>query len=147
MTRFRLDHVGVVVTDIAEATRFFRELGFRCGEPAEVGGPWVDRVIGVVGARSIVASVSAPDSDSWLELTEFQHPVATGAPEALPANALGYRHVAFEVPDIVEIVERTRAAGYALVGEVVDYEDVYRLAYIRGPEGMIVEVAQDLRAT
>lgn len=140
----RLNHVGLVVRDLAAAAQFFQDLGFTCEGPAEVGGPWVDRVIGISGARSRIMFVNAPDGGASLELTEFSSPASVEDPIDLPANSLGLRHVAYEVQDIQALITKAQAAGYPLVGEVVDYQDVYRLAYIRGPEGLLLELAQPL---
>ena len=145
MASFEFDHMSVVVHDLEAVTQFFVALGFRCEGRAELGGTWVDRIIGLEGTQVKMAMVSAPDGSGKLELSEFQSPVPADDRTELPANAHGYRHIAFRVPDIEAVLAKAQAAGYGTMGDVVDYEDIYRLAYIRGPEGLIVEVAQPLR--
>lgn len=140
------DHVGAVVHDLDEAVRFFRVLGFVEDGRAEVGGAWVDRVLGLEGVRSEIVMMRLPGGGTALELSRFLEGGPAGSPDALPTNAYGFRHVAFLVADVVATIERAREAGYEPVADVVDYEDVYRLAYLRGPEGLIVEVAEALQA-
>lgn len=141
----RFDHVGAVVADLDEAVRFLLALGFAEEGRAEVGGTWVDRVIGLPGVRSEIVMLRAPGDGPAIELSRFQEGGSASAPEPLPANAYGFRHIAYVVTDVDEVVERARAAGYGPVRDVVDYEGVYRLAYLRGPEGLLVEVAQELQ--
>lgn len=145
MIRPRLDHVGIVVDDLAAATAFFAELGLRAGPRMEVDGDWVDRVVGLAGVRVAIAMMTTPDGTSRLELTEFLAPAATpGAPHPPPANTLGLRRIMFEVDDIRATVDRLAAHGGALVGEIARYEDAYLLAYLRGPAGIIVALAEAL---
>ena len=136
------EHVGVVVNDLETVAQFFAALGFDRGEPFEVGGPWVDRINGVESTRVTGMFVTAPDGSGAMELIEFHEPTRVQDPVNLPANAHGFRHIAYRVSDMDEMVARVRSAGYELVGEVVNYEDVFLLAYVRGPEGLIVELAQ-----
>ena len=144
MAKLEFDHVGVVVDDLEATAQFFVALGFQREEPFEVGGAWVDRIIGLEGARVEGMFVAPPDGSGKLELVKFHEPTRARDQEALPADAYGYRHIAYRVTDIAAVVAQAREAGYETVGDVVDYQDVYRLAYIRGPEGLIVEVAQPL---
>jgi catechol 2,3-dioxygenase-like lactoylglutathione lyase family enzyme len=144
MASIQFDHVGVVVHDLEVTAQFFVDLGFDREGPIEVSGSWMDRVIGLEGARVELIIVTAPDGSGKLELTAFHEPTRAQDQAELPANAHGYRHIAYRVTNIDAVVAQARAAGYRTVGDVVDYQDSYRLAYIRGPEGLIVEVAEAL---
>lgn len=144
MTLERMDHVGVVVDDLASAVAFFAELGLELEGEATVEGRFVDRVIGLDGARSDIAMMRTPDGHSRLELTKFHTPPARGGGSGAPANALGIRHVTFAVQGIDDVLARLQGHGAELVGELVAYENSYRLCYIRGPEGIIVELAEKI---
>jgi catechol 2,3-dioxygenase-like lactoylglutathione lyase family enzyme len=140
-----MEHVGVVVDDLAAAVDFFRELGLELVVEAPVEGDWVDRIVGLEGVRADIAIVQTPDGHGHLELTKFHAPPGDGAAGGqIPANAHGLRHVSFAVDDIDAAVAGLQARGTDLVGEVVQYEDSYKLCYVRGPEGIIVELAQKL---
>jgi catechol 2,3-dioxygenase-like lactoylglutathione lyase family enzyme len=139
-----LDHVGVVVDDLAAATRFFVELGLELLGEEPVEGSWVDRVVGLDGVRADIAVVQTPDGHGRLELTTFHTPSGRDGAGAAPANTPGLRHVAFRVDDIEAAVAGLRARGTGLVGELVRYEDSYLLCYVRGPEGIIVELTQEI---
>ena len=139
-----MDHVGVVVDDLAAATAFFVELGLKLQGEGSVEGGWVDRVVGLEGVRAEIAMVETPDGRGRLELTKFHAPSGQGGDRRAPANVPGIRHVAFAVDDIDAVVARVRAHGAELVGEVERYKDIYRLCYIRGPEGIIVELAEPI---
>jgi catechol 2,3-dioxygenase-like lactoylglutathione lyase family enzyme len=142
----RMDNVGVVVEDLEAATAFFVELGMELEGETSVEGPWVDGVVGLDGVRVDIAMVRTPDGHSRLELTRFHHPAAVAAaPGDAPANTLGIRRIMFAVDDIDDVLARLRAHGAELVGQVERYEDLYRLCYVRGPEGIIVALAQQLR--
>ena len=137
-----MDHVGIVVDDLAAATAFFVELGLKLqGEGPVEGGP-VDRVVGLEGVRAEIAMVETPDGHGRLELVKFQSPSGPGGDRHAPANTPGLRHITFAVDDIDAVVAGLRARGAELVGEVENYEDIYRLCYVRGPEGIIVELAE-----
>lgn len=142
MTIQRMDHVGIVVDDLAVATAFFVELGLELRGEASVEGGWVDRVVGLEGVRAEIAMVETPDGHGRLELAKFHAPSGPGGDRHAPANTPGIRHVTFAVDDIDAVVASLRAHGAELVGEVECYEDSYRLCYIRGPEGIIVELAE-----
>jgi catechol 2,3-dioxygenase-like lactoylglutathione lyase family enzyme len=146
MTVRRMDHVGVVVDDLAAAVAFFVELGLEVeGEgPQAVEGRWVDRVVGIDGVRVDIAFVRTPDGHGRLELTKFHAPAAVMADSTAP-NTLGLRRLMFAVDDVDDVVARLQAHGGELVGEVAQYEDVYRLCYVRGPDGIIVALAEELR--
>jgi len=144
MTIQRMDHVGVVVDDLAAATAFFLELGLELEGEAAVEGRWVDRVVGLDNVRVDVAMVRTPDGHGRLELTKFHTPTAPSAEPNAPANTLGIRRIMFAVEDIEDVLARLRAHGAELVGELEQYEDSYRLCYVRGPEGIIVALAEHL---
>ena len=144
MTIQRMEHVGIVVDDLAAATAFFVELGLKLQGEGPVEGGWVDRVVGLEGVRAEIAMVETPDGHGRLELTKFHAPSGRGGDRHAPANTPGIRHVAFAVDDIDAVVASLRARGAELVGEVERYEDSYRLCYVRGPEGIIVELAEQI---
>ena len=142
MTIQRMDHVGIVVDDLAAATEFFVELGLELQGEARVEGRGVDRVVGLDGVRAEIAMLQTPDGHGRLELAKFHTPSTEGGNRHAPANAPGIRHVTFAVEDIDAIVAGLRARGTELVGELERYEDSYRLCYVRGPEGIIIELAE-----
>ena len=142
MTIQRMDHVGIVVEDLAAATAFFTELGLKLQGEAAVEGGWVDRVVGLEGVRAEIAMMETPDGHGRLELGKFHAPPGRGGDRNAPSNTPGIRHVAFAVEDIDAVIAGLRARGAELVGEVERYEDIYRLCYVRGPEGIIVELAE-----
>jgi catechol 2,3-dioxygenase-like lactoylglutathione lyase family enzyme len=144
MTIRRMDHVGIVVDDLADAVAFFVELGLELQGEAPVEGDWVDRIVGLEGVRAQIAMLQTPDGHGRLELTKFHTPSTDGDHQPAPANAAGIRHVTFAVEDIDAVLARLRARGTELVGELGRYEDRYRLCYIRGPEGIIVELAEQI---
>jgi catechol 2,3-dioxygenase-like lactoylglutathione lyase family enzyme len=145
MTIQRMDHVSVVVDDLEAATGFFVELGMELEGEAPVEGRWVDRVSGLDNVRVDIAMMRTPDGHGGLELTKFHSPAAVSTePRDAPANTLGLRSVMFAVEDIEDVIARLRGHGADLVGEVAQYEDSYRLCYVRGPEGIIVALAEQL---
>jgi catechol 2,3-dioxygenase-like lactoylglutathione lyase family enzyme len=137
-----MDHVGIVVDDLAAATAFFVELGLRPHGEGQVEGDWVDRIVGLDGVRAELAMMETPDGHGRLELVKFHAPSGPGGDRHAPANTPGIRHLAFAVADVDAVVAGLRAHGGELVGEVERYEDIYRLCYVRGPEGIIVELAE-----
>jgi catechol 2,3-dioxygenase-like lactoylglutathione lyase family enzyme len=137
-----MEHVGIVVEDLHAATEFFLELGLVLQGEATVHGRWVDRVVGLDGVRADVAMLQTPDGNGRLELTKFHSPSMQGDNRPAPANTPGIRHIAFAVEDIDAAVAGVRAHGAELVGELERYQDQYRLCYVRGPEGIIVELAE-----
>jgi len=145
MTIQRMDHVSVVVDDLEAAKAYFVELGMELEGEAPIEGPSVDRVNGLEGVRVDIAMMRVPDGDGRLELTKFHTPTAVSAePENAPGNTLGLRSIMFAVDDIDATVAGLRAHGAELVGEVAQYQDSYRLCYVRGPEGIIVALAEQL---
>ena len=146
MTIQRMGHVSVVVDDLEAAVAFFVALGMELEGEAPIEGPWVDRVNALDGVRVDIAMMRTPDGHGRLELTKFHTPTAVSTePENAPANTLGLRSIMFAVDDIDATVASLRAHGAELVGEVAHYQDSYRLCYVRGPEGVIVALAEQLR--
>lgn len=144
VTILRMDNVGIVVEDLAAAIAFFAELGLELEGEAPVEGPWADRVVGLDDVRVDIAMMRTPDGHSRVELTKFHSPAAVNAePRAAPANTVGIRRIMFAVDDIEDAVARLRSRG-ELVGEVAQYEESYLLCYVRGPEGIIVGLAEEL---
>ena len=142
----RMDNVLIVVEDIEAAKAFFAELGMELEGETTVEGPFVDSTVGLNGVRADIAMMRTPDGQGRVELTRFHTPQAVRAePQNAPANTLGIRRIMFAVDDIDDTVARLRKRGAELVGEIVNYEDVYRLCYLRGPEGVVVALAQQLR--
>lgn len=142
MTIQRMDHVGIVVDDLPAATEFFAELGLELQGEGTVEGRWADRIVGLDGVRSDLAMMGTPDGSARVELVKFHSPPNQGGDGDAPANARGIRHISFVVEDIDVVVAGLRARGAKLVGELENYEDIYRLCYVRGPEGIIVELAE-----
>jgi catechol 2,3-dioxygenase-like lactoylglutathione lyase family enzyme len=145
MTIQRMDHVSVVVDDLDAAIAFFVELGMELEGRAPIEGPSVDRLNGLDNVRVDIAMMRTPDGHGRLELTKFHSPAATSAgAENAPSNTLGLRSIMFAVDDLDGTVAGLEARGAALVGEVTQYEDSYRLCYVRGPAGIIVALAEQL---
>ena len=140
----RMDHVGINVDDLASAKEFFLALGLTLQGEATVEGDWVDRVVGLEGVRADIAMVETPDGHGRLELVKFHAPSSPDGNPNAPANAPGIRHVTFAVDDVDAAVASVRAHGGELVGEVENYKDIYRHCYVRGPEGIIVELAEQI---
>ena len=144
MTIQRMDNVGIVVDDLEAAIAFFVELGMELEGEAPIEGRWVDRVVGLDGVRVDIAMMRTPDSHGRLELTKFHAPPATTAEPNAPVNTLGIRRIMFAVEDIDGVLARLHTHGAELVGELAQYEHSYRLCYVRGPEGIIVALAEQL---
>lgn len=140
----RMEHVGIVVDDLAAAIDFFVDLGLEPGGKGRVEGSWVDRIVALDGVRAELAMLRAPDGDVEIELVKFHSPPPPTGDLHAPANAPGLRHLAFLVEDIDAVVAGLQARGTELVGELVRHEDSYRLCYVRGPEGIIVELAEKI---
>jgi catechol 2,3-dioxygenase-like lactoylglutathione lyase family enzyme len=139
-----MDNVGIVVNDLKAAIAFFVELGLELEGEMTVEGQWVDRIVGLNGVRNDIAMMRTPDGHSRLELMKFQRPTATSVEPNAPVNTLGIRRIMFAVDDINDVVARLQKHGAKLVGEVTQYEDMYLLCYLRGPEGIIIALAEQL---
>ena len=145
MTIKRLDHVSVVVEDLAVATAFFTALGMTVAGEAAIEGAWVDRVNAIEGVQVDIVMMQTPDGHGKLELTRFRHPpLVASAPANAPPNTLGLRSIMFAVDSVDAAVDRLLAQGGELIGEVTQYEELYRLCYMRGPGGIIVALAEEL---
>ena len=145
MTLRRIDNVLIVVEDIEGAIAFFDQLGMELEGRTTVEGDWVDRVVGLSGVKSEIALLRTPDGHGRIELTKFHNPPAVSAEPSLPqVNVRGMGRIMFNVDDIDDVVARLCGRGAALVGEVVQYEDMYRLCYMRAPEGFIVALAEEI---
>ncbi|CAN7602342.1 VOC family protein [Devosia sp. LjRoot3] len=140
----RMDNMGIVVEDLDAAIDFFLELGFAIEGRAMIEGEWAGRVTGLGDQQVEIAMMCTPDGHSRLELSHFLAPAIVADHSKDPVNALGYLRVMFTVDDIDETLERLSNRGAQLVGEVVQYQDTYRLCYIRGPEGLLIGLAQEL---
>jgi catechol 2,3-dioxygenase-like lactoylglutathione lyase family enzyme len=145
MTLKRMDNVLIVVEDLEAATAFFQELGMELEGETQVEGPSVDSTVGLEGVRADITMMRTPDGHGRVELTRFHTPPAVRAtPESAPANTLGIRRIMFTVEDIDDVVARLRTHGAELVGEMAEYEDSYRLCFLRGPEDIIIGLAEQL---
>jgi catechol 2,3-dioxygenase-like lactoylglutathione lyase family enzyme len=145
MTIQRMDNVLIVVDDLEAAKAFFAELGMELEGEAPAPAGVVDLVVGLDDVRADIAMMRTPDGHGRVELTKFHTPPAVRAePENAPANTLGIRRIMFAVDDIDDVVARLRSHGAELLGEIAQYEDIYRLCFVRGPEGIIIGLAEEL---
>src|SRR4051794_11137023 len=145
MTLQRMDNVLIVVEDLEAATAFFAELGMELEAETQVEGPWVDSTVGLEGVRADIVMMRTPDGHSRVELSRFHTPPAVRSePEHAPSNTLGIRRIMFAVDDVDDVVSRLRGHGAELVGEIAQYEDMYRLCFVRGPEGIVIGLAEQL---
>ena len=144
MTIKRMDNVGIVVESLDTAIAFFGELGMKLEGRATIEGEWAGRVTGLGNQHVEIAMMVTPDGYSRLELSRFLNPPVVADHRNDPVNALGYLRVMFAVEDLDELLARLRKHGAQLVGEVVQYENVYRLCYIRGPEGLLIGLAEEI---
>ena len=140
----RMDNVGIVVEDMQAAIAFFLELGLELEGEVTVEGDWVDHTVGLEGVRSDIAMLRTPDGHGRLELSKFHTPPARDGDRNAPANTLGIRRLMFAVDDIHEVLARLKARGAELIGGVVQYKDQYLLCYVRGPEGIMIALAEQL---
>lgn len=140
-----MDHVGVVVEDLATAIAFFVELGLELEGEAAVEGEWVDLLVGLDGVRAEIAVVRTPDGHSRVELSTFHTPVSTATAPRAPVNTPGTPRLTFVVDAVDDVLDRLRPHGAGLVGEVAQYKDIYRYCYIRGPAGIIIGLVEELR--
>jgi len=146
MTLKRMDNVLIVVEDLEAATAFFAELGMELDGETQVEGPWVDSTVGLSGVRADITMMRMPDGHGRVELSRFHTPAAVRSePQMAPANTLGIRRIMFAVEGLDDVVARLRGHGAELVGEIAQYQDLYRLCFVRGPEGIIIGLAEELR--
>ena len=139
-----IDHIGINVEDLKTAKSFFTDLGFKVVGEMEMQGELVDRVTGLKGVKDDIVMLQAPDGQLNLELVKFHHPVDEAGLQPVLANTLGLRHLCFEVEDLKGIVANLQTKGHELVGEIQQYKDSWKLCYVRGPEGIIIELAEKL---
>ena len=144
MTVIRMDHAGYVVEDLEAAIAFFVELGLELEGQATVEGAWADQLIGLADMRANIAMLRTPDGHSRVELSTFERPVATNPSPSPPVNVPGIPRLTFFVDDVNDTFDRLRPHGAELVGEIAEYEDIYRYGYVRGPAGVIIGLCQDL---
>ena len=140
----RMEHIGIVVEDLPAATEFFVELGLERGGEGQVEGAWADRIVGLEGVMSDLVMLKSPDGRAEIELVKFLSPPARDGEPGAPSNTLGLRHLSFTVDNLDDVLARLEPHGAELVREVATYRDIYRLCYIRGPAGIIVELAEEL---
>jgi catechol 2,3-dioxygenase-like lactoylglutathione lyase family enzyme len=144
MTVYRMDHAGFVVNDLAAAVAFFVELGLELEGQSSVSGAWVDRLLGLDDVRSDIAVVRTPDGHGRVELSTFHNPSTIGTAPRVPSNSAGVIRLTFAVDSLDDTLERLRPHGAELVGEVAQYEDFCRYCYVRGPEGILIGLFQEL---
>ncbi|MBM3137530.1 MAG: VOC family protein [Chloroflexi bacterium] len=145
MTLQRMDNILIVVEDLEAAKAFFIELGMELEGETMVEGPWVDRIVGLENVRSEIAMLRTPDGHGRIELDKFHSPAAIrNEPENSPVNSLGIRRIMFAVDNLEEVLVRLQSLGAELIGEIVQYENLYRLCYIRGPEGIKLALSEQL---
>jgi len=145
MTLQRMDNVLIVVDDLEAAKAFFAELGMELEAETTVEGPWAGRVVGLDDVRADIAMMRTPDGHNRVELSKFHTPPAVRTePENAPSNTLGIRRIMFAVDNVDDVVARLRGHGAELVGEIAQYEDMYRLCFVRGPEGIVIGLAEQL---
>jgi catechol 2,3-dioxygenase-like lactoylglutathione lyase family enzyme len=140
-----VDHIGIVVNDLEGAKAFFASLGFTPVGQTTVEGEWVGRIIGLPDVRSDIVMLQAPDGQVNIELSKFHQPEATGDGQPTAANTLGLRHIAFQVEDLDDIVNTLEQKGHNLVGEIQTYQGTWKLCYVHGPEGITIELAEQLQ--
>jgi catechol 2,3-dioxygenase-like lactoylglutathione lyase family enzyme len=137
-------HIGLVVEDLDETVRFFELLGFDCGKPGVFSGEWIDRIVGLENVTVETVMVRTPNGSDIFEVVRFLSPSADAQEPAPAVNRPGLRHVAFKVDDVRGVVDRIREGGWETVGEIVAYQNMFLLCYVRGPEGLIVDLAERL---
>ena len=141
----RMDHVGIVVEDLAAAKIFFLALGFEVGDEFGAEGEMIENIIGLKGVKTEAVMVAFPDGGATIELIKFHRPLDASGIQQLPANTLGIRHLAMIVEDIEAVVAKVEANGMGLIGKIHNYENTYKLCYCHGPEGIILEFAEELK--
>ena len=140
----RIDHVGIIVDDLADVKTFFIEFGLKELGETEVKGEWVEKIIGLSNVKETVAMLATPEGETMIELVKFHSPADKNGIQYPGSNTLGIRHIAFAVEDIEAIVADVKKKGAVLIGEIQNYKNMYKLCYIRGPEGIILELAEKI---
>ncbi|MES2408906.1 MAG: VOC family protein [Patescibacteria group bacterium] len=140
----KIDHVGIIVEDLEAAKGFFLELGLKVVGEQEVEGEWVGKIIALENVKDKIVMMQTPDGEANIELVKFHHPVDDKGIQPSFSNTLGIRHICFEVEDVEGIAAKLKQKGFELMGEMYNYENIYKLCYIRGPEGIILELAEKL---
>ena len=143
--KVQLDHVGIVVNDLAAAKAFFLELGLELEGEQELEGEWLDETIGLKGVKDVLAFLRAPDGGPAIELIQFYRPMGDAEAQQPMANTPGIRHVTFEVEDVEAVVAKLKKHGAELIGKIHNYENTYKVCYIRGPEGILLELGEPLK--
>ena len=141
----RIDHVGIIVNDLSAAKAFFLDFGLETVGEGNVEGEWVDRIIGLQGVKATIVMLRTSDGGTNIELSKFHTPTDENSVSRPLANTPGIRHIAFVVEDVEAIVAKLKKKGTKLVGEIQNYENIYKLCYIRGPEGIILELAEQIK--
>jgi catechol 2,3-dioxygenase-like lactoylglutathione lyase family enzyme len=142
----RIDHVGVIVNDLSAAKAFFLDFGLEMQGEGELEGEWLDQIVGLSGAKTAFVMFGLPDGQANLELIKYYSPSDEKGIQHTAANTLGIRHIAFVVDDIEAAVAKLKKKGMEIFGEVQNYENMYKLCYVRGPEGIILELAQQIKS-
>lgn len=142
MKTYRMDHISINVNDLSAATDFFADLGLELKGEWVSEGEWLDRIVGLSGVKTACAALSAPDGQTWLELVKYHSPADEKGIQPTFANTLGFRHICLAVEDIEGIVAKLKKKGTEIFSEVQQYEESYKLCYVRGPEGVILELAE-----
>jgi catechol 2,3-dioxygenase-like lactoylglutathione lyase family enzyme len=140
----KIDHTGINLEDLSAAKEFFLEMGFEVMGEQKIEGEWVDRIIGLKGVKDEIVMMRTPDGEANLELVKFYSPLDENGIQPAYANSLGISHICFEVEDVEGLVTKLRKKGGELMGEIYNYKDVYKICYLRGPEGIILELAEKL---
>jgi catechol 2,3-dioxygenase-like lactoylglutathione lyase family enzyme len=140
----KIDHIGIIVQDMDAAKAFFLDLGLELAGEQDPGGEWVHRIFGLHGVKSSIAMLLTPDGGTRIELSKFHSPVDKRGVQPSRSNDLGIRHIAFVVEDLDAALAKIKKSGAELVGEVHNYKDVYKVCYIRGPEGILLELAEEI---
>ena len=144
MKILRIDHIGINVNDLGAAKAFFLALGLKIQGKGKVQGEWVDRIVGLRGVKSSLIMLATPDGGTNIELVKLHTPTDKKGVQRSLANALGIRHITFVVEEVEAVVAELKKKGAKLVGEIVNYKDVYKVCYVRGPEGIILELAEEI---
>jgi len=141
----RIDHIGINVNDLPAAKAFFVDFGLEVQAEGELEGAWLDQIVGLKGVKTAYVFMQMPDSEANIELIKYYSPLDENGIQKSSANTFGIRHIAFAVEDIEALVSKLKAKGTEIFGEIYNYEDTYKLCYVRGPEGIILELAEQIK--